>query len=98
MDCQERYFNTSLNTFQQEGTYQINVSSLNSSYVFYIIKPRPHVSVTLLDEKKLRIRMTDTPDTCGRKPNRRKGKVADSKISVYLWINDDVFAKHLPYK
>ena len=33
MDCQERYFNTSLDTFQQEGTYQINVSSLNFSYL-----------------------------------------------------------------
>ena len=28
----------------------------------------------------------------------RKGKVADSKISGYVRINDDVFAKHLPYK
>ena len=35
MDCQERYFNTSFDTFQQEGTYQINVSSLNFSYLFY---------------------------------------------------------------
>ena len=33
MDCQERHFNTSLDTFQQEGTYQINVSSLNFSYL-----------------------------------------------------------------
>ena len=33
MDCQERYFNTSLDTFQKEGTYQINVSSLNFSYL-----------------------------------------------------------------
>ena len=29
--------------------------------------------------KKLRIRMPDTPDTCGRKPYPEK-KVADSKI------------------
>ena len=33
MDCQERHFNTSLDTFQQEGTYQINVSSFNFSYL-----------------------------------------------------------------
>ena len=38
MDCQERYVNTSFDTFLQEGTYQINVSKLNLSYLFYIIK------------------------------------------------------------
>ena len=38
MDCQKRYFNTSFNTFQQEGTYQVNVSGLNFSYIFYKIK------------------------------------------------------------
>ena len=69
MDCQKRFFNTSFNTFQQEGTYQINVSSVNFSYIFYKIKPRPHVSVTSLDEKKLRIRMLDT---CGRKSNPQR--------------------------
>ena len=45
MDCQERYFNTSLDTFQKEGTYQINVSNLNLSYLFYIIKQTRDVGV-----------------------------------------------------
>ena len=45
MDCQERYFNTSFDTFLQEGTYQINVSNLNLSYLFYIIKQTRDVGV-----------------------------------------------------
>ena len=45
MDCQERYFNTSLDTFLQEGMYQINVSELNLSYLFYIIKQTRGVGV-----------------------------------------------------
>ena len=82
MDCQKRYFNTSFNTFQQEGTYQINVSSLNFSYIFYKIKPRPHVSVTSLDEKKLQIRMLDTSDTCGRKPNPQRKSCRFKNIRI----------------
>ena len=45
MDCQERYFNTSFDTFLQEGTYQIKVSNLNLSYLFYMIKQTRDVGV-----------------------------------------------------
>ena len=45
MDCLERYFNISFDTFLQEGTYQINVSNLNLSYLFYIIKQTRDVGV-----------------------------------------------------
>ena len=45
MDCQERYFNTSFDTFLQEGTYHIKVSNLNLSYLFYMIKQTRDVGV-----------------------------------------------------
>ena len=78
--------------------YSIHAKELGPILLSHQIKKYPDLSpndsgfiaylkISTLDSglKKVRISTPDSPDTCGRKPYPKR-KVADSKISRYVWM------------